>query len=138
MRTKIQFSSFILLVLFFACDRPDCKNTNPVFDTNAPDTQEYKLELARQLESIDRNRLTYWFFRYVESAGEEQLYFHIQGDGLCAQMVLSVEQWEKLKVLREKKGVSFRGAEFTNLQFDIRQDSLKTEFILKDFNRIID
>ena len=126
------------MVLFFACGRPDCKNTNPVFDTYAPNTQEYKTELASRLETIDRNRLTYWFSQYVESDGEEQLYFHIQGDGLCAQMVLNVEQWEKLKVLRQKKGLSFRGAEFTNLQFDIRNDSLGTEFILKDFTKILD
>ena len=73
-----------------------------------------------------------------ESAGKELLYFRIQGDGLCAKIVLNVEQWNKLEELRQKKGVTFRGAEFTNLKFDIVQDSLKTEFNYKDFDRIID
>ena len=82
--------------------------------------------------------MTYWFQKYEENYGQEYLYFHIQGNNLCAKIVLQVNQWKGLENLREKKGVGYRGAEFTNLEFDILQDSLKTEFIYKSFSRLID
>ena len=135
---KFLFAFLCLALLFGACDRPECKNTNPVFDQYLPDTEEYKAELAKQLGPIARSQLRYWFREYNNTSGQELLYFNIQGEGLCANIVLSVEQWDKLKLLRQKKGISYRGAEFKNLQFDIRQDSLKTEFILNDFTKIID
>lgn len=53
-------------------------------------------------------------------------------------LVLNVDNWSKLEELRQKKGVSFRGAEFINLKFEIVQDSLNTEFKFLDFERIID
>jgi hypothetical protein len=41
-------------------------------------------------------------------------------------------------LLRAKKGISYRGAEFTNLKFEIVTDSLSTEFIYKTFDRTVD
>ncbi|MCA9767167.1 MAG: hypothetical protein KC455_12215, partial [Carnobacterium sp.] len=81
---------------------------------------------------------TYWLQKYDEKDGKEYLYFHIQGNGLCAILNLRVNNWTKLENVREKKGVSYRGAEFTNLKFEIREDSLSTEFIYKTFDKIID
>jgi hypothetical protein len=50
-----------------------------------------------------------------------------------------MQHWDdKLKQLRTAKGKSYQGAEFTNLKFDVLQDSLKTEFIYKSFENIID
>lgn len=137
-KIKILLPLFCLALLLSACDRPVCKNINPVFDKYSPDSDEYKSELIKQLEVVDKTKLTYWFSQYVESAGKELLFFHIQGDGLCAMLVLNVDNWSKLEELRQKKGVSFRGAEFINLKFEIVQDSLNTEFTFLDFERIID
>jgi hypothetical protein len=140
MKSKINL--FIILLsltaMFISCDRPDCKNTNPLFDNYSPDSREYKTELIKQLKNKDKLKLSYWFNEYVVSNGQELLLFNIQGDGLCAIIVLTVEQWDKLKELRQKKGVSFRGAEFKNLKFDIQQDFTNVNFILRDFDRIID
>ncbi len=140
MKSKINL--FIILLslttMFISCDRPDCKNTNPLFDNYSPDSREYKTELIKQLKNIDKLKLSYWFKEYVESNGQELLLFNIQGDGLCAIIVLTVEQWDKLEELRQKKGASFRGAEFKNLKFDIQKDSNNVNFILRDFDRIID
>lgn len=140
MRSKINylFSIVTLVILFSACDRHVCKNTNPIFDKFAPISKEYKAELIKQLKTVDKSKLTYWFKEYIESNGEETLLFDIQGDGLCAVIALNVEQWSKLEVLRKKKGVTFRGAEFKNLKFDIKQDTTDIKFIYKDFDRIID
>ena len=137
-KNKIILPLFCLALLLSACDRPVCKNTNPVFDKYSPDSDEYKSELIKQLGVVDKTKLTYWFSQYVESDGKELLFFHIQGDGLCAMLVLNVDNWSKLEELRQKKGVSFRGAEFINLKFEIEQDSLNTEFKFLDFERIID
>ena len=134
-----RLSAFIVLTtLFFACDRPVCKNTNPLFDEYSPESKEYKAELIKQLKILDKSKLTYWFKEYIESNGQESLLFHIQGDGLCAIIEINVEQWGKLEKLKQKKGVSFRGAEFRNLKFDIIQDSANIKFIFRDFDRIID
>jgi hypothetical protein len=140
MRTIINFLLVLVTfaTLFIGCDRPVCKNTNPLFDKYSPDSREYKAELVKQLGIVDKSKLSYWFNEYAESNGQEQLFFNIQGDGLCAVIVLNVEEWGKLEELRQKKGMSFRGAKFTNLKFDIKQDPAKTEFIYRDFDKIID
>jgi len=132
------FAFFILVTFICSCDRPVCKNTNPIFDKFSPSSKEYKEELIKQLKTVDKSKLTYWFKEYVDSNGEETLLFDIQGDGLCAVIVLNVEQWSKLELLRKKKGVTFRGAEFKNLRFDIQQETTDIKFIYKDFDRIID
>jgi len=126
-------------VCFSSCNRPLCENTNPIFDEHQPTSKEYKLELIKQLSIIDKSKLTYWFKEYTEYDNEELLHFHIQSKELCAILVLNVEQWGRLEqIIREKKGVGRRGAQFTNLQFEIVQDTLSPKFIYKNFSRMID
>ena len=129
---------FISFLGFISCDRPDCGNNDPTFENNSPDSKVYKNELVKQLNNIDQSKLTYWLQKYDEQNGKESLYFHIQGDGLCAILHLTINDWNKLENVRERKGVGRRGAEFTNLKFEIIKDSVSTEFIYKTFDRIID
>lgn len=129
---------FALVIGCLSCDRPNCTNENSIFEKNQPDSKVYKDELVRQLQSVDRTKLSYWLQKYEEKNGKEFLYFYIQGDGLCAKIVLTIKQGNKLEDVREKKGVSYRGAEFTNLKFDVKQDSLSTNFIYQTFDRIND
>jgi hypothetical protein len=140
MRTKLyQFSVFAVLAFFFVeCGRPSCNNTNPLFDKYSPESAEYKEELVRQLEITDQSKLTYWFNQYVESNGQEQVFFNVQGDELCAVMVLDVEEWGKLEKVRQKKGISYRGAKFTHLKYDIKTDSSGTRFVYMYYSQIID
>ena len=131
--------NLILLLGFVSCDRPDCNNENPIFENNIPDSKIYKDELVNQLNKIDQSKLTYWLQKYDDQNGKESLYFHIQGDGLCAILNLTIyNDWNKLENVRERKGIGRRGAEFTNLKFEIIKDSLSTEFVYKTFDRIID
>ncbi|MBG7612959.1 hypothetical protein IU405_11940 [Polaribacter sp. BAL334] len=127
-----------VLGLLVSCDRPVCNNTNLIFENNLPDSKIYKDELVKRLKNIDQAKLTYWLQKYDEQNGKESLYFHIQGDGLCAILHLTINNWTKLENVRERKGVGRRGAEFTNLKFKIVKDSISTEFIYKTFDRIID
>ena len=137
-KTFINILLIFSITGFISCDRPKCNNENPIFENYEPDSEVYKDELSKQLKNIDQSELTYWLQKYDEKDGKEYLYFHIQGDGLCAILNLRVNNWTKLENVREKKGVSYRGAEFTNLKFEIREDSLSTEFIYKTFDKIID
>ncbi|MFZ4799581.1 MAG: hypothetical protein ACOYMA_18950 [Bacteroidia bacterium] len=132
------FVFFCLLIFTVACNKPECNNSNPIFDKFSPDTKQYKDELIKQLNLVNNKKLRYWLDLYLEKDGQENLYFFVQGDGLCAKIILSVKQWNKIEGVKISKGVSYRGAEFKNLKFNISQDSLKTEFIYKDLDKIID
>lgn len=132
------FPILAVMILFISCDRPECVNTNPVFDQYLPNSTEYKMELINQLEIIDKSKLTYWLQKYEEVNGQEYLYFHIQGDDLCSILVLTMDTWDRLERVQQKKGVTFRGAEFTDLKFDIKQDSTGLEFVYESYDRIID
>lgn len=48
------------------------------------------------------------------------------------------EQLGETRKYQRKKGVSYRGAEFTNLKFKVIKNSVSTEFIYTIFDRIID
>lgn len=128
----------ILSVVVSACDKPECTNTNPIFDKNQPESRIYQDELAFQIQKTGTEYLSYWFRNYENQNGNELLYFSVQGDSLCATMILEVRDWSNLSDLREKKGESYRGAEFRGLKFDIEQDSLSTRFIYKGQLEIID
>jgi hypothetical protein len=57
---------FGLLIFMTGCDRPECKNTNAIFDKFSPDTKEYKDELVKQLATVDKSKLTFWIDGYKE------------------------------------------------------------------------
>ena len=126
------------LISFISCDRSHCINENLIFETFEPNSKKYKDELVAQLNSVDSSQLTYWLKKYDNQNGKETLYFNIQGDGLCAILHLSVNHWDKLEHIRERKGIGRRGAEFTNLKFQIYQDSSSTDFVYISYDRLID
>jgi hypothetical protein len=140
MKTYKEFLPVIVLLVFllFGCNRPECKNQNPIFDTYAPDLKDYKTELAKQLSAIDKSKLRYWLKSFNETDKVGQLLFYVQGEGLCAEIELTVNDWYKLELVREKKGVSFCGAEFKKLQYEIVKNDSVITFVYKDFDRIID
>ena len=126
------------LICFISCDRPRCNNKNLIFETFEPNSKKYKDELVAQLNSVDSSQLAYWLQKYDNQNGKETLYFNIQGDGLCAVLHLSVNHWNKLEHIRDRKGIGRRGAEFTNLKFQIYQDSSSTHFVYISYDRLID
>ena len=138
-RKNVKCSTILLLVVgFFSCDRPICKNTNPIFDDYQPNSKEYKQELIKQLSIVNKSKLTYWFKEYIEYENEEQLHFYIQSKELCAILVLYVEQKDNLEQLRKNKGLGYRGLQFIKLQFEIRQDTLNPKFVYKKHSIIVD
>jgi hypothetical protein len=67
----IKFSTLILtifglLIIVTGCERPECKNSNPIFFWYTLDTKEYKDELVKQFANIDKSKLTYWVDTFIE------------------------------------------------------------------------
>ena len=132
-------TAFCLLSLTVSCDRPQCKNTNPVFDKFSPDEKEYKDELVKQLKVVDNSKLSYWLDKYQEDDSLQYLHVFIQGDGLCAKGIVTIKKLDdKLEGIQKAKGMGYSGAELTNLKFDIYQDSTKTELVYKSLDGIVD
>lgn len=132
-------SAFYVLTLIVSCDRPECKNTNPIFNQHAPQTKVYKDELARQLKLVDNSKLSYWMGFYQKKDNQEYIHANIQGDGLCAVIALSIkESQDGIEGILRTKGKSYHGAGLKGLKFDVVQDSSRTEFVYKSVESIID
>ncbi len=120
-----------------SCNRSECKNTNPTFDKFRPDTKEYKSELAKRLKSIGTNNLSYRFDKYLKKGGKEFIVIHIQGEEFCAKGEIQVNDWGKISGMRREIS-GYSGAELIGLKIEIKQDSLGTNFIYEDIDKIID
>lgn len=130
---------FCFSIIIISCDRPTCKNTNPVFDKFLPDRQEYKDELGKELGKIDKTKLKYWMDSYREFDNSQFIYANIQGNGLCAKIVLKIEtSTDGIEGILKNKGEGYIGAELENLKFDIKKDNGKTEFVFKEISGIVD
>ncbi len=132
------FALSLVLLLCSSCSRPECDNTNIILNTHSPDTKPYRDELARMIQSIGPDRLTYWLEGYETRANQELLLIRVQGEGLCAKGELQVPDWHDLEGIREKKGMGYRGAQLAGLRFDVVPDSLGARLIYRDLARIVD
>jgi|TARA_R110002072_G_scaffold76125_3_gene178841 hypothetical protein len=134
-----------VLLVVSCIDRPDCINTNEIFNKYSPNIKEYKDELVNQLRLIDNTKLKYWIKEYEVIEEEEFIYFYIQGDGLCAIIEINTTPekinketeltYNGLVPVHTEIGLTHTGIEFMNLTFNIKQDSLNTEFIFRDYER---
>ena len=123
-----------VILLLSSCNKPECFTKNIIFKNNVPNSKIYKGELVKKLKTVEQEDLRFW----LKSYDEETLYFNIQGNNLCAILPLTIKDWKKLESVQKSKGKGYVGAEFTNLKFDIIQDSIATKFIYKNYDSIID
>ena len=132
-------SVFYLFIFIVSCERPVCNNENPIFDTYSPNEKEYKDELAKQLAKVDKAQLTYWLDTYKEDGSTKYISAHVQGEKLCAQIVLTINGSEKgIEGILRNKGKGYTGAELKNLKFNLNQDSEGTEFVFQEISSIVD
>ena len=127
-----------LLMCLLSCDRPECINTNDIFDTIDPHAKEYRDELANQLQTMAEEDLTYWFDRYELYSNREYIVVHVQGDELCAKAMVVVEHWEGLEGIKQTKGQGYRGAQLKGFEMGTRKTWRGIEFIFNDIDYIID
>ncbi|MEC4004324.1 hypothetical protein OX283_006630 [Flavobacterium sp. SUN052] len=141
MKNKLILYVFFLVFLLIetSCDKSNCKNTNVIFDKYSPETEVYKKELVEELSKIDKSKLTYWLDAYQEKNGLKYIQVSIQGDTLCAKIILVIKNSKKgIEEIIKNKGVGYVGAELKNLEFLTYLDYIKTEFIFKKISRIVD
>ena len=130
---------YLLLNFIVACERPVCKNSNTIFDKYSPDSKEYKDELIKQLANIDKSKLTYWMDMYQEDKSSQNIHAYIQGEGICAKIVLSIDGSVKgVEEILKNKGAGYVGAGLDGLKFDIKQDSIATKFVFQEIRGIVD
>ena len=70
----------LLVICINSCDRKSCETDNPIFLNHSINDQDYKIELAKQIESIGQQNLRYWLHDYVNQDESEYLQFYVQND----------------------------------------------------------
>ena len=133
MRIKRPITILFLITIFFACDRPKCTNTNPVFEKCTPDNKEYKDELAKVMTRPGKETLRFWFDKSQQNTEKEIYELFVQGDNVCAKII--VENKSNRKRLGDG---GYRGAELKGVKILTEQNSDGTNFVLEKIDRIID
>ncbi len=129
----------LLLLLVAACDMPMCRNTNPVFDTSAPNSPVYNAELARLLRA-SAGHLRYWVNDYAILGYDTFLILDVQGKGLCAKIWLNVNKPGDgmLDMLKARRAIAYRGAELEGLKYRIVKDADNYRFVYRGLENISD
>ena len=136
--TKIKAVILIVCVwVLTSCDMPECTNTNPIFENYSPGSKQYNDEVVR-LKNTGSSSPRYWFESYENDGDKEYIHVFIQGDSLCAKAILTVKDWHGLEGIQRTQGKGYRGAELDNLNFEVYQDSSRTELIFQSVDKIID
>lgn len=139
--TRTFLLSLLLITTFTACDRPECKNNNPVFDKYTPEQREYKAELIKQLKATKSNTLRFWIDQYIAREGRTFMSVYVQGDGLCAKGILDITDvptGNRLQYYKQVGGGGYSGAELDGLKFRIDSSNGDYQFIYENVKRIID
>ena len=131
---------FVALILLSSCDRPVCENKNPVFEDHKIGTVDYNNELVKEIKRVGKENMTHWVVGYLEKDSSEFLIVHFQSKekDLCIKGYLKVNDWSKMKGLKEDKAVGWRGSELIGLTYDFEQTEGKTVLIFKDLQSIFD
>ncbi len=135
----IVFCSLVLLVQ--SCDRPQCRNTDAVFDQFKPTQKEYKAELVKKISMVDRAKLAYSISERMVDDGRTYLVANVQGEGLCAKAVIDityVPQTSRLKSFQESTGKGYSGAKLDGLKYTINNRDGEYSFFFVSVDRIVD
>lgn len=132
----------LITLLLLSCDRPECKNTNPIFDRYDDSTKEYKAELINQLNAQPKY-LTYWIDMFTENKNRYYMRIHVQGQNLCAKMNLDITESErfphhKKTIAKPEGGYGYCGAELRGLVYHIDSSNGNYNFIFDDVVWVVD
>ena len=127
----------LLVLLISTCNKPSCKNSNPVFENYAPGTKAYNNELATQLRDAD-TKAKFWIEGYETNQGKEYMTVEVQAQGMCAKMCLDITGNTRLEQFRKVKGMSYSGAELSGLYYHIVQNDSSYSFVFDDVDWIVD
>lgn len=127
--------------LFSICNRPDCINSNPIFDRYEPESNEYRNELKNVIEQIGQDKLKFWIFSLKNIEGVHYLKLYIQSDDLCAIM-FAKNISGMATIIKTKKnfehGLGYRGARLVDVKLNIDTTGNETNFVIEKIGRILD
>jgi len=127
---------FLLLLLLAACSRPECTNTDAVFDKYPAESIEYRTELLTQMQKADLNKLSYWIDDVMLINNKRYLQVHIQADNLCAMALLEMGNWKKELTPGNMQG--YAGAELKGLKYKVLNDTGGPWLKLVNVDHIVD
>lgn len=140
-----KFNSGVILmisILFYtSCDRPKCKNSNPVFDMYDPESVEYRKEVGSEIERIGQDKLEYWIYTFKNINSEHYIKLYVQSDGLCAILFArNISGRAFIKPIKEnyEHGFGSSGAKLFDVQLTVDTVDNETNFIIEKIGRIID
>lgn len=129
---------------FFACKNAVCKSENPIFNSVSPDQQAYKLALAEALNKSNPDELSfrmdaYWHLSMPNKATQDFIRLHVQGDDLCADMILEISDSQKgIEDVLKKQMMGYKGAMLEGLKYETKKDSSGITFVFKEVSHIND
>lgn len=79
-KTNVLISTlfFTFLALFASCYTPICENTNPIFNSNSFESEEYKIKLSEEIITRGDDKLNYYLDSYAEKNNLEYLIINIE------------------------------------------------------------
>lgn len=129
---------FIGLWALSSCEqRPECKNTNPVFEQANPAELSYKKELVERMSEADYTKLRFWYEDLKKEGDRNYLVIHIQGEDICAEAQILVLDWHRLEEIRDSEGKALRGKEIKGLRIGVQEDPFGLELLYKGHERFI-
>ena len=111
---------------------------NPVFAKYAPESIEYKTELLNLLSHSDPKQAGFRIDHYEPRERKEYLYLNVAGESFWGTMILTIENWGKLKEVKDHKGMGYSGAIIEDLEYTVKRSSNDIEFVYHNCKGIID
>lgn len=138
---RIDFIAMTLMILWImtvvSCGKPDCVNSNQIFNEYKSEQIEYKNEIVK-LMALDNQKIEFWFDQYLKEDKGEFIKIQISTDKFCANAFVRVTDWSKMEGIRKTQGIGYVGAELVGLKFTLERDSTDTYFLYNDIEKIID
>lgn len=136
----MRFAPLCALLLLQACDKPYCKATPEVFDTEQPNTKAYNKALVQELKTNAANKLRYWIDGYRVEGTDTFMLLEVQGKALCAKLWLDIANVNDIRLANFKRveGRSYIGARLIDLHYDIVQVHDSYAFRYNSLKAILD
>jgi len=132
-------SALIILKILISCERPPCRNTNRILNVNLPDSKAYNQELSKRMNQISSDNLSFWIEGYASENDLKKLHLKVQGDGLCADLILRVKDSSRgIEGVVGNKARGYIGAQLEDLRFDTVRKDHQIFFVFRKVARIID
>ena len=131
-------NAVLVLFVISSCNRPECTNNRAIFNEYQPADFECQRELARLIDSIGKDNLTYWVKDFYKSGEKEFMELYVQSDAVCAIAVFDVTSSSGVQQLKKVEGMGYSGAELRRVNYTVHQQDSSIAFVMDDVGDVID